>query len=574
MAVSTPGLAQEPAAEAPSMAPQATPKPAATPLPAQAYTLPAKEWNADDWEVVKPHLNLFEVSGYFRLRTDLIVNGTTKNNPTGLSLLKPPDDRNLIGNANMRLRISPVLNVTEDIQLSSTFDVFDNYILGSTPNAVPSLGPRVNILEVGQNARAGVNSLRDAIALRRLYAKVTTPYGELRFGRMANRWGMGMYANDGDCIDCDFGESVDRIAFVTMIGAFTLVPMVDYMSSGPSTASRFGPMGQPQDLVEDDDALQISLQFARKDSPAEIKEALSRGKVVINYGLWNMFRIQTSEAPNFFNTPSAETSEPLSDPSQNSWCIRQKLDPTKCGGKLDAREAKAYIVDAWAKLHYKKLTLEMEALFMYAQFYMEKAQGPTVTLPADKLIKARQGAIAIDARYDIFPELYVRFRAGLASGDRNQSVSLGAQGSSTYPSMYDRLNFNSSTGQGNITIDNFAFNRDYRLDLLLFRELLGTVTGAWYLKPEVTYTFANGIGGRFSPIYGQAIYSASTPGRSLPLGLEFDFEIFLMSKKLRGFEASIGYGLLVPFDGLKNGAGASMSYEPAHRLLARAAVVF
>ena len=41
------------------------------------------------------------------------------------------------------------------------------------------------------------------------------PVGVLSAGRMGNHWGLGMLANGGDCLDCNGGDAVDRLAFIT-----------------------------------------------------------------------------------------------------------------------------------------------------------------------------------------------------------------------------------------------------------------------------------------------------------------------------------------------------------------------
>ena len=51
--------------------------------------------------------------------------------------------------------------------------------------------------------------------MKRAYGEVSTPVGILRFGRMGSQWGLGMLHNDGNCLDCDFGDNVYRIQFVT-----------------------------------------------------------------------------------------------------------------------------------------------------------------------------------------------------------------------------------------------------------------------------------------------------------------------------------------------------------------------
>ena len=579
----TPAFAQQPASQpasdSPSNVAPITPTAAApSPSAAPGTEMPVQEWNAQDYEVSKPALNLLELDGYFRVRGDSIFNGTLGNDTFGTVIqgdpnsIAPPSTnyaatQNLrrllttssgsISGANMRARITPTLNITEDIQLIATFDLFDDLILGSTPSSSPSNVPQVNILNAGQSSpTANWNALRDAVQLKRLYAKVATPLGELRFGRMPNQWGLGMYANSGDCMDCDYGDNVDRVAFVGMLGSFYIVPMIDFMSTGPSTASLTGPQGQARDLDTTDNATQLSLQLARKDAPDDIKEKLSRGELVINYGLWNMFRAQVKEATLYYQDPSA-TAYATTNNNVNSNL-----------SKLDSRNAFAYVVDGWLKLQYKHFTLEYEGLFTYAKFELQKSS----TDPSFSYNFARQWGMALDTRYDFTPNVFVRLRAGIASGDNTPGFGVG---NDAYAKRGAYARFDS-------TIDNFQFNRDYRVDLLLFRELIGTVTGAYYVKPEVTYTFSNGLGGTFAPLFGQALYAANTPsgassakGTTTPLGVELDAEIYYHPKKMKGFEASISYGLLIPFDSFaRPDLGAEHGTSVAQRLLVRLAVIF
>lgn len=576
-----PALAQQPASQPASETPANAMTPsAAAPAPTAApgTEMPVQEWNAEDYEVSKPALNLLELDGYFRVRGDSIFNGTLGNDTFGTIIqgapgsIAPPslnyaatqNYRRLLATssssqsgANMRARITPTLNITEDIQLIATFDLFDDLVLGSTPNTSPSNVPQVNILNVGQNSStANWNALRNAVQLKRLYAKVATPLGELRFGRMPNQWGLGMYANSGDCIDCDYGDNVDRVAFVGMLGSFYIVPMIDFMSTGPTTASLTGSQGQARDLDTSDNATQFSLQLARKDAPEDIKEKLSRGELVINYGLWNMFRAQVKEATTYYANPTA-TSYSGSNPG---------VDVASSLSKLDSRNAFAYVVDGWFKLQYKHFTFEYEGLFTYAKFELQKSTTDT----SFGYNFARQWGMTIDTRYDFTSNVFVRLRAGIASGDNTPGFGVGddAYAKRGAYAKYDN------------TIDNFQFNRDYRVDLLLFRELIGTVTGAYYIKPEVTYTFSNGLGGTFAPIYGQALFVANTPaaagkGTTTPLGVELDAEIFYHPKKMKGFEASISYGLLIPFDSFSRpDLGAGHGTSVAQRLLGRLAVIF
>jgi hypothetical protein len=70
--------------------------------------------------------------------------------------------------------------------------------------------------------RSGINSLQDSILVKRAWAEYTTPVGQLRFGRMPDHWGLGIYRNAGDDFDGDFQTHVDRIAFFTAIPALDL----------------------------------------------------------------------------------------------------------------------------------------------------------------------------------------------------------------------------------------------------------------------------------------------------------------------------------------------------------------
>lgn len=505
------------------------------------------EWNAEEWEQAKPQLNLLELDGYFRVRGDLMLNPHLGNDAPGLTTARPdPSVGSSIGGANMRARISPTLNITEDVQLVATFDLFDNLVLGSSPNTAPSNVPRLNILEVGQNSpNSNLNALKDSIQLKRLYGKVATRLGELRFGRQPNRWGMGIYANEGDCIDCDHGDNVDRVSFVAMLGSFYIVPMLDFMFSGPTNQTPNQPYGQPRSLSQLDDALQYSLQLARKDSPEAIKDQLARGKVVINYGLWNIFRSQVRDAdPRYYQNPAS-------------------YDPTSLIA-WQRRDAFGYTIDGWFKLQYQKFTFEFEGLFQYAKY---KLRSPDGLVGEDIQSEARQWALAIDSRYEFLPELYVRLRAGVASGDSSRTFGIGEGAYSK------RGNF----GLVDSTIDNFQFNRDYRVDLIMWRELLGTVTSAFYLKPEVAYTFSTGLGASFAPIYSQALYAANTPeGGTRPLGVELDFEAYYRPKKNKGLDVSLAYGLFIPFNSFRNPGRTGTAADPsiAHRLLARVGILF
>jgi uncharacterized protein (TIGR04551 family) len=110
-------------------------------------------------------------------------------------------------------------------------------------------------------------------------------------------------------------------------------------------------------------------------------------------------------------------------------------------------------------------------------------------------------------------------------------------------------------------IRNFRFNPAYRVDQILFRDIIGGVTGAWYLKPTARYEFLDGLAADLSIIYSQAIYASSTPSTDhTPLGIEVDGGLNYKSDD--GFLAWLNIGMLQPLDGLGYGAGGAPSTAP------------
>jgi uncharacterized protein (TIGR04551 family) len=124
---------------------------------------------------------------------------------------------------------------------------------------------------------------------------------------------------------------------------------------------------------------------------------------------------------------------------------------------------------------------------------------------------------------------------------------------------------------GDNAIRNFRFNPAYRVDLILFREILGQVTDAWYLRPNVRWDILPGLRFDGAVIYSQAMDGGSTPSAvavdvtstdlsgpalayklqragSKPLGIEVDGKLSLDAGD--GFVAWGEGGVLQPLAGL------------------------
>ena len=117
--------------------------------------------------------------------------------------------------------------------------------------------------------------------------------------------------------------------------------------------------------------------------------------------------------------------------------------------------------------------------------------------------------------------LRIQFGFGWASGDPDlDSLAPGPARASSRSSPRDR------------TYSEFAFHPDYRVDLILFRNILTRVQGAYYFRPSVEYDFTrdkNGqkLGGGAAVIWSRASEFIQTPGHARDLGVELERQALL-----------------------------------------------
>ncbi|MBN4059255.1 hypothetical protein JYT22_01225 [Endomicrobium sp. AH-315-J14] len=104
------------------------------------------------------------------------------------------------------------------------------------------------------------------------------------------------------------------------------------------------------------------------------------------------------------------------------------------------------------------------------------------------------------------------------------------------------------------SVDNFRFHPDYRVDRILFREIIGTVTDAVYLRPHVEYALLKSHRGTLSfelaATASFAVQASSTPGNASALGVEFDPTLRYDSPY--GFAVALEQATLFPLAGLDN----------------------
>jgi uncharacterized protein (TIGR04551 family) len=497
------------------------------------------EWNRDDWMLLKPDISLIDLSGYFRMRADALRRLDFNNQSTGYPAASGNSDTRKadFNGTNIRLRLEPTINVSRDIQVVTTIDFLDNLILGSTPNSFPpgAGDTPIDVLSRSQvPPQAGSNSLNDSVVIKRAYGRVSAlnEQLELRFGRMPDHWGLGMMTNSGDCLDCDFGDVVDRFALTFKAIGHIWVPMYDWVGSGPFYAP-FGNAGQTLDAANWDDTTQYSLRIMKVDHPDDIRHRVAQGSMVLNYGLWNIIRQQVRGVDSsYYDALAGGTTE-----------LGTQVTPAQ----ESRRNAKFfYTGNGYFKLHYGEFELGAEAAIVLGEFDDEEFDSKT---------KVRQVGVAIEGLWKVDGKeqgTRLSVKAGGASGD-------SAPGFGVFNPTTQR--YQPSVGGLDNNIDNFQFSPDYHIDLLLFRHILGTVTDAWYIRPSLAHMFNDKVRGSLAAVYSQAMFSRSTPSAggtekaAKPLGLEFDAELSYglgHKEKESPFGASFAGGLLFPFGGFDN----------------------
>jgi len=544
----------------------------------------ARVQDSEAVDSLKQRVNLFQPHGYVRMRGEFFYNMRLSRgaDPAGFQLFPGPiigaADNKSQSDVNFRFRFEPTLAVSEDLSIYFQADILDNILLGSSPATDAYLDPFTPISLLSTRRLAGT------VDVKRVWAKVNTQLGELVFGRMGYHWGLGVLHNDGNCLDCDFGDTYDRIAFSPReIKGHRFSLMFDLIAKGASTTGEKGELGRSVDLDTLDDGYRLGLEITHVDTPEEIKRKLDANQWVINYGVVGDYRTQPWDT----------------------------VVPVNSGGSLRSqvvqRQGKFYQPDGFLSLKRKKWRFDLEVAFNIGSVgtHQQTEFDPsTVTAEVASLLTKPVnffqvgGAMQTDVALLSADALLFGLEFGAASGDKGafgfgarpwrngsgaaQPVAPGQQPWNT-AGRGDidggHLDFSSPNG-GHSRINNFMFNRSFNVDMILFRNLITTVTSAWYLKPSIRYrpTGRRTGGGddtgfeiQFAAIYSQAWYPENTPGLAKALGLEFNAGItYDTSDRLH---AGLAYGLLLPFDGLRNTLPA-LSPSVAHALRMILAIPF
>jgi uncharacterized protein (TIGR04551 family) len=512
-----------------------------------------------------PKLEFLELDGYLRFRGQLTAGADLGVGPdaSGFYLYPVPlqgDDTGTLATANMRLRFEPTLNVSEHVRVRAQLDVLDNYVLGSSANVLMdgpfSPYPTPNWGSTRTDYENDPRDDREAITVKRAWAEIQTPVGLLSFGRMPSHWGLGILANAGGDLDDDFGDTVDRIQFAippvtTPLGKLSFVPMLDFDAEGVlNRDQRFGiGNGQPFDAESGDDARTYALKVARLDTEDEVRRKLDRSEASLNYGAYYNYRTQRWFYPEWVTEGYGELygDDPVATPKVK-------------------RNAHAHVLDLWARLLLGRWRFEAEFAGVYGDVdafdYRPGNTGNETPRLGELLLRQWGGAFQME--FAAIPnKVALGTELGVASGDpapgfgnQPNRVLRDTAGNWVPPpaGSVEGPQFNLTNDH---SIRNFRFNPAYRVDLLLWRQILGNVTDAWYLKPTLRWDIFPGLRADFAVVYSQTLNPGSTPSAGTtdagarPLGIEADAGLSYTSGD--GFNAWLQYGILQPFAAMGRG---------------------
>jgi len=540
---------------------------------------------------------VIELDGYYRVRPELLHNfnmglgyvssGSPQSGyppfPTplecGTNTTQQGCAQKNLGDTNMRLRLEPTINISDQVRVMAQIDVFDNLILGSTPDSLisasqPDVRTDVAQADILSNSQSppGANTLTSAIVPKRVWGEVDSQLGSLRFGRMPWHFGRGIYFNKGDCADCDYGTTVDRLMAIMQVYGHELALAWDFGPSGyawgMTALGQADPGGSPLDLSQNDDVVQFTAALTKKDDDQRFRERAQSGELVINYGVQLVYRAQNNEVFNLSSTAQQDML-PGNQVGQNLYGALTREDLSNSTGLSNGTNSLTQHIGAWLlipslwfKLGWKALTVEFEGTALGG--YMANA-GPLRLQEAgssDNHLDILSLGWVLAADLKLYKDaLFIGFETGGATGDQAQSA---CPTSSTSPTNCEPTQLNPSPYLnyrwkfvpqpiGDSSLHNFYFSPDYHVDEIFFRRIMGTVTNAIYFKPSIAYwldvTEGRQLGLSGSVIYSMAPVPVSTPGDSMNYGIEMDLNLGYRNIGEK-FYAGMVWGVFWPFGAL------------------------
>ncbi len=489
----------------------------------------------------KPEIKL---DGYLRTRGEALYNldldrGPTPSGATLFPVSKADPSTKMLTYWDMRLRTDIAVYAPGGmVAVKARIDVLDNMALGSVPDGIPS-------------ATTTLKPANGALSVKRAYGEALLPFGLLAAGRMGSHWGLGILTNGGDCLDCDSGDAADRIGFLTPIAGHILAAAYDFSATGPQ-ATR-GIQGRSVGFEPTTDVRSVTFAFLNFRDEATRARRKKAGKTTIEYGSYLSHRWQSNDVPAAYL--------PLAQPIPIT------------ASQVMARGFHATAIDGWVRFSSPMLRIEAEGVYLNGQ--VDQASLLPGALLKNPVTSSQVGA-ALETDIGRVEDAFgFGIDGGYASGDRAPGFGVGTATANGAPAKAGDLNGSQANPPYDNTVNNFRFHPDYRIDRILFREIIGSVTDALYVKPHAKLRLARAASGSLTAsvaaIASSAIYGTSTPSGQKPLGIEIDPTLAWDSRD--GFHVALEHAILFPLGGFDN-PDLHLSAKPAQLLRLRLAYVF
>ena len=483
--------------------------------------------------------------GYLRTRMEALGNldldrGLTPSGDPLFPVSRSDPKAQWLTYGDMRLRTDlAVYAPGAAVAVKARIDTLDNFPLGGSAVGIPAA-----------STTQGSGAV-DAIRVKRAYGEVLTPFGVVVAGRTGSHWGLGLLTNSGDCLDCDSGDAADRIALISPILGHILAVAYDFSATGP-----FQPRRSPgrSIAIEPSTAVRsatLALLNWRDDIARERRR--KAGKATIEYGVYGAVRSQKDDLSSAY----LPTVQPL----------------PLAASQVMPRGYQAYAVDGWARITLPNLRIEAEAAYLNAT--VDQPSLIPGALLHDRATSNQLGAALESEGGPRDGSFGVGLDAGYASGDPAPGFGVNPSPGGRPPKAGD-LDGAQAIPPFDNKVDNFRFHPDYRIDRILFREIIGTVTDATYLRPHARVRLAR-IGphgeltGSVAGIASWAVYAQSTPGQRRPLGVEIDPTLTYGHRD--GFAVALEHAVLFPLAGLDNPV-QHLDAKPAQLVRLRLAFLF
>lgn len=505
----------------------------------------ATGWHEVGQDYVPRDKTEIDVSGYLRTRGEALYNfdldrGLMPNGQPLFPVSTADPKAQTLTHWDMRWRTDLKLYAPGSmVGVKARIDVLDNVALGSLPEGIPS-------------ATTTQRAPSDLVRVRRAWGELVLPFGMLAAGRMGTHWGMGMVANGGDCLDCDSADAADRIAFLAPLAGHIFALAYDFSATGPQAARNL--QSRTIGIEPTSDVRTATFAWLRwRDDAARLRRSKA-GKTTVEYGSYITHRWQTNDVPATYLSVAGGS------------------DPFASGGAgVMARGYQASAFDGWLRITFPWARVEAEAAFLTATVDQPSLlPGVLLRQPA----KSKQLGAALQTEFGpVDSAIAGGLDAGYASGDPAPGFGVVQSPNARAPRAGDIDGPQAIPPRDN-RVDNFRFHPDYRIDRILFREILGAVTDAVYLRPHGRLRIARAKSAELTAhaavVASRAVEANSTLSGKAPLGVEIDPSLVFQT---HSFLAALDYGVLFPMSGFDN-VVTSAAAKPAQMIRLRLNYLF